>query len=371
MKKTRQSCAALALVASMQAHAQTATGASGVTLYGVIDAGVTYVSNEGGHSNLKFDDGILSPNLLGIKGSEDMGGGLQAVFDLVNQFAAGTGAIQPPDKGLFGRSAWVGVSSNQYGTLTLGNQYDFMTDALFFGRTDAAMFVGGLYNFRAGPFTKIAIPYNPPYAGSFDWDRMSGQTVTNSVKYQSPSVGGFRFGGLYGFGGVPGSFGSGDTVSAGLNYDHGPIALAAAYTEVKYLQEGAPEVGIRNWGVGARYDFGSLTATALVTTVRNTANGGAIAQGEIGTTYLVTPSIQFGADYMYMKGNAFLDNNHAHQITAAADYFLSKRTTVYAEAVYQRANSGANALISGVLDSDGSSSGPGQFLGRLGVETRF
>lgn len=370
MRATAQWGVALTLsAAAVHAYAQTS---GSVTLYGVMDAGITYVSNSGGHGNLKFDDGIMSPNMLGIRGDEDLGGGTHAAFDLVNQFAVGTGAIQPQGEGIFGRNAWVGLTNDRYGSIKFGNQYDFMVDSLFFGRTDAAMTTGGLYNFRAGPFQKLALPYNPPYAGQFDWDRMSGgQTVSNSVKYQSPSFGGFRFGALYGFGGVPGSFGAGSSVSAGVNYDRGPFGAAAAYTEVKYLQTGAPEVAVRNWGIGAHYDFGKLSTTALVTTVRNMANGGAIAQGEVGATYLFTPTLQFGVDYMYMKGNAYLDNNHAHQISTSLDYFLSKRTMVYALAVYQRANSGAQALISGVLDPNGTSSGPGQFLGRVGIETRF
>ncbi|WP_353846864.1 porin [Pandoraea sp. CB10b_02] len=132
--------------------------------------------------------------MFGIRGDEDLGGGTHLTFDLVNQFSVGTGAVQPPTKGLFGRNAWIGMNNERYGSLRLGNQYDFMIDALFFGRTDAALAVGGLYNFRAGPFQKLALPYNPPYASQFDWDRMSGQTVTNSVKYLSPSLRGLRFG---------------------------------------------------------------------------------------------------------------------------------------------------------------------------------
>ncbi|MCA8047446.1 porin [Burkholderia arboris] len=357
-------------VSACASGAQAGTGSS-VTLYGFLDAGVTYVSNSGGHGNLKFDDGISAPNLLGLRGDEDLGGGTHAVFDLVSQISMGTGAIQPPGKGIFGRNAWVGLTDDRFGSIKFGNQYDFMIDALFFGRTDAAFAVGGLYGFRAGPFQKIAIPYNPPYAGQFDWDRMSGQTVTNSIKYQSPSVFGFRMGAMYGFGGVPGSIGSGNSVSAGLNYDHGAFGAAAAYTEVKTLQPGGPQVGMRNWGVGARYDFGKLSTSALVTTVRNGANGGAIAEGELGATYLVTPALQLGASYLYMKGNAWLDNHHAHQLSASVDYFLSKRTTVYATAVYQRANADAQALISGILDPNGTSSGPNQFLARVGVQTRF
>nr|WP_244099072.1 porin [Burkholderia ambifaria] len=361
----------IALGASACTHDARAGTSSSVTLYGLLDAGITYIGNSGGHGNLKFDDGIMVPNLLGIRGDEDLGGGTHAVFDLVSQIAVGTGAIQPPGKGLFGRNAWVGLTDDRFGSIKFGNQYDFMIDSLFFGRTDAAFAVGGLYGFRAGPFQKIALPYDPPYAAQFDWDRMSGQTVANSVKYQSPSLYGFRMGAMYGFGGVPGSMGSGNSVSAGLNYDHGAFGAAAAFTEVKYLQPGGPQVGIRNWGVGARYDFGRLAMNALVTTVRNGANGGAIAQGELGATFLVTPALQLGASYLYMKGNAYLENNHAHQLSASVDYFLSKRTTVYAVAVYQRTNANAQALVSGIIDPNGAASGPNQLLVRVGVQTRF
>ncbi|WP_143327133.1 hypothetical protein [Paraburkholderia hospita] len=51
------------------------------------------------------------------------------------------------------------------------------------------------FTFRAGPFTKIAIPANPPFAGSFDWDRMAGgHPINGSVKYQSVDLAGFSFG---------------------------------------------------------------------------------------------------------------------------------------------------------------------------------
>lgn len=309
--------------------------------------------------------------MFGIRGDEDLGGGTHLSFDLVNQFSVGTGAVQPPTKGLFGRNAWIGMNNERYGSLRLGNQYDFMIDALFFGRTDAALAVGGLYNFRAGPFQKLALPYNPPYASQFDWDRMSGQTVTNSVKYLSPSLGGLRFGALYGFGGVPGSLGSGNTVSAGLNYERGAFGIGAAYTEVKYLQAAAPQVAIRNWGFGARYDLGSVGLNALVTTVRNTANGAAVAQGQVGVTYQWDPQMQAGVDYMYMKGNGYLDNNHAHQISAILNYFLSKRTKAYTEVVYQRTNASAQALVSGIIEPNGTSGGPTQLVARVGVLTRF
>jgi predicted porin len=355
---------------NMPVFAQSAHSGSGVTLYGLLDAGISYVSNEGGHQNVKFDDGIFAPNLWGIRGTEDLGGGDYVIFNLVSQFNLGNGTTVT-GQGLFGRNAYVGLASDHLGTLTLGNQYDFMVDSLFAGLNDAAINVG-LYNFRTGPFNKIAIPGNPPFAGSFDWDRMAGgNPVNSSIKYQTNDIHGFKFGALYGFGGVPGSFGSGNSVSAGLNYDQGPFGIGAAYTEVKYFTAGQPQVGIRNWGVGAHYRLDKWTMTALVTSVRNTFNGGAIGQGEVGGAYQLAPDWVLAANYIYMKGNEFLENNHAHQVNAVVNHLLSKRTLMYIEGVYQRTNAGAQALISGVLDSTGTSSGPSQFIGRIGTKTSF
>lgn len=362
--------AAASLFVSVQAVAQAIPEGSSVMLYGLLDAGVSYVSNESGSKNLKFDDAIATPNLLIFKGSEDLGDGLHAVFTLANQYVLGTGAILA-GRGIFGANAFVGLASDRYGTLTLGNQYDFMTDSLLFGLDDAALTIGGLYNFRAGPFNKISIPGNPPFAAQFDWDRMEGATVNSSVKYLSPTIGGVRLGFLYGFGGIPGSFGTGDSVSLGANYDAGPFGAGVAYTEVKYASAGSPSVGIRNWGVGAHYQFENWTATALITTVRNTSNGGAIADAELGAAYMLAADWQIGADYMYMKGDAYLNNNHAHQLNGIVRHLLSKRTAIYGEIVYQRTNSRANALIDGVLDPGGTSSGPSQSIGRIGVQTRF
>jgi predicted porin len=92
---------------------------------------------------------------------------------------------------------------------------------------------------------------------------------------------------------------------------------------------------------------------------------------EAGGMYKVQPDIFLGAKYMYMKGNEAVGNNHAHQISAALQYLLSKRTMVYVSADYQRANDGANAQINGVLDANSASSSPIQTAVRIGLHTMF
>lgn len=353
----------LAVVGSCIASASHAQ--SNVTLSGLIDGGVSYISNQNGHSNVKFDDGILVPNLLILTGAEDLGGGTRAVFDLRSQFVLGNGSFLP-GQSIFSRTAFVGLDNSSFGRLTLGNQYDFMTDSLFSGMNDAAIYTGGLYAFRAGPFSKLNLPNNP--TGNFDWDRMAGERVQNSVKYVSPSYGGFSLGAMYGFGGVAGSFGANSASSFGLNYTGNQFGANAAYTNVKSGVAGV-QVSVRTWGAGAHVTLGQLTANALFTTAHNSGNGASIWEIEAGALYFLAPDLAAGASYMYMKGNEFLDEQHAHQAAAQISYFLSKRTTIYAAGIYQRAASGGQALISGVFD--GASSSATQSIARVGLETKF
>jgi predicted porin len=364
MKKTQIALAILAgTLMSTAAHAQ-----SSVTLFGLMDTGVTYVSNQGGKHNVKMDDGVNGPNLWGMRGTEDLGGGTKAIFELVNQYQLNNGAFMP-NSSLFSRLSYVGLVDDRAGKLTLGNQYDFMTDSLFAGGNDPADVSGHFYAFRAGPFQKLALPQNP--TGAFDWDRMAGVSLNNSVKYVTPVYGGFSAGAMYGFGNVAGSVGAGNSNSFGLNYAAGSFGANAAYTNVKYYTAGSPQVSVRNWGVGAHYRFGAWFTNALFTTVHNSANGGSVYEGSIGAQYRFTPALATGASYMYMKGNSVVDNNHAHQVAAIADYSLSKRTSVYVMGLYQRASSGGFAQINGMNSADGASSGQTQAIARIGLHTHF
>src|ERR1700677_4494552 len=103
---------------AINAHAQ-----SSVTLYGTLDAGLVYSNNQGGHNNWQENSGTVSDTYFGLRGSEDLGSGLHAIFTLKS------GKFTESNT-LFNRQAFVGLQSDQYGTVTLGRQYDSMVDYL-------------------------------------------------------------------------------------------------------------------------------------------------------------------------------------------------------------------------------------------------
>ncbi|GJH25587.1 porin [Caballeronia novacaledonica] len=368
MKKTGFIAASLFTVAPC-VHAQ-----NSVVMFGLVDAGISYISNRGGASSWKMDDGIGVPNLFGLQGSEDIDASTKAVFRLVAQYMLGTGSIvgfkSNADQSsglLFSREAFVGLADDHLGTLTFGRQQDFMVDTLLGDvDADAAAYVGGFYNFRDGPFAKLALPDSPP-GEAYDFDHMSGsQPLSNSIKYKSPTFAGMSVGYLFAFGNTAGNFRQNSASSAGGSFAAGPFAIGAAYTSVRYAELGGG--AIQNIGAGLRYKIGTSQISALFTNTRNTANGATVNMVQAGGLYRFTSSIAFGADYMYMWGNEVVDRNHAHQVTAVAQYILSKRTTTYVDVVYQIANSGATASINGTF---GPSSSRSQCIGRVGIQTRF
>jgi predicted porin len=95
---------------------------SSVTLYGVVDDAITYVNNQLGHSNVYLRQGNLYSSRFGLRGSEDLGGGLAAIFDLQEGFDPNSGA-QSSSGLAFNREAFVGLQDQQFGTLTFGRQY--------------------------------------------------------------------------------------------------------------------------------------------------------------------------------------------------------------------------------------------------------
>ncbi len=126
----------LIAVAVLGAFAGAAQADDAVTVYGVIDAAIrnttnsTYnaATNQSG-SFTGFSQGLFNGSRFGIKGSEDLGGGTKAIYDVEAGFILGTG-VSDQQSQLFGRQAWAGLSNDSYGSLTLGRQYGNLSGAI-------------------------------------------------------------------------------------------------------------------------------------------------------------------------------------------------------------------------------------------------
>jgi general bacterial porin, GBP family len=126
VKKISAAVAAFVALAAASAHAQ-----SSVTLYGLIDAGLMYTNNvkKGGSEGalVQATSGNINGSRFGLRGAEDLGGGLQAIFVLENGYNVQNGKLGQNGR-LFGRQAFVGLSNKEYGAVTLGRQYDSLVD---------------------------------------------------------------------------------------------------------------------------------------------------------------------------------------------------------------------------------------------------
>ncbi|AFQ50132.1 porin [Burkholderia sp. A9] len=366
MNKTLIVAAAAASFATV-AHAQ-----SSVTLYGVLDAGITYqsnVQNAAGQGKSLWSMGSgIDQSRFGLRGSEDLGGGLKAIFTLESGFNIGNGKFANGNGGMFNRQAFVGLSS-QYGTVTLGKQYDATQDYL--APLTATGSWGGTY---------FAHPLNN--------DRLSTNgdvALNNTVKYTSANYAGLQFGGTYSFSNNT-NFGNNRAYSGGVSYQFQGLKLGAAYSQSNIgdplntagaVNAFAAQGRNRTFGAAAAYAFGPAQVGAAWTQSRldNQANGTGSLRAdnyEVNAKYNLTPALGLGAAYTYTNAKFEGSSAHWNQFGLQADYSLSKRTDVYAQAVYQRAskNAGGASIYNGDINTAPSSS-INQTAATVGLRHRF
>ena len=396
MKKTMIAFAVLGTLAGA-AHAQ-----NSVTLFGVIDEGLDMVTNKGGAHAYQLASSVMQGNRFGLTGAEDLGGGMKAVFMLENGFNLNSGALS--QNGLmFGRQAWVGLSSH-YGTVTLGRQYDSVFD--YAAPFAAGQLGGAVYGAHPGDLDNSNIDYHS----------------NSSIKYASPSINGFKFGGTYSLGGTAGNFTNNQIWSLGASYNRGPLGLGAAYVNARNPGTGMfstaasslPETlmtpiysgfmsantyqvidfgGSYRFGpatLGATYTnakFMNLGSNPLPTGAKGPASGFAAGSTatfndvQVNALYQFTPALRALVAADYVTRNALTEQNGDPvdrakylQYTVSLDYSLSKRTDVYAMAVYQRAlgdDSTGGPAVAAITDTTAISSNGKQFVGRVGIRHKF
>jgi predicted porin len=385
-------CAAIAAIFSMTSHAQ-----SSVILYGVIDEGLMFNSNAGGHRLYNMASGVLQGNRFGLSGTEDLGGGLKARFVLENGFDPSTGRANQGGL-MFGRQAYVGLSSQQFGTVTLGRQYDSVID--YVGVLGAADQWGGYILAHPGDLDNFNTAYR----------------TNNTIRYASQSYGGLTFGGTYSLGGTAGQFTQNQIWSLGAGYTSGSLALGVGYLNARtpsnvggifgnntatatpsvvtnpvyggYVSANTYQV----IGASGAYTFGDATIGATYSNVKfmNIGANGSSAfragssatfnNAEVSLRYQFTPALLVGAMFDYTRGSSVAlasgttdDGAKYYQGAVVVDYFLSKRTDVSLMGVFQKASGTdskdqqAVASINNLMPSSSDRQG----VVRIGLRHRF
>jgi general bacterial porin, GBP family len=365
--------------------ASTAYAQSNVTLYGLLDAGVTYTSNDQRQqgANVSATGNQTSGSRFGLAGAEDLGGGLKAIFTLESGFDVFDGSAD--NNRLFNRQSWVGISAPTWGAVTIGRQYDSVVDYL------SPLSLANIDEQGGGRM----------FSHPFNNDNLSaGFRVNNSIKYASPSWGGFSFGALYGASNDADGFSANNRAySVGAKYDNGPLRLAVSYLVLNEPNGAGNTTGAisndyafqadkqQTFGAGGSYAFGPATVGFVYTqtTLDSVANFGAgsglsggagdakINNYELNGKYSITPAWLMTAAYTYTDAkyghNGRDEKGTWNQFTLMSDYSLSKRTDLYVAAAYQRAGGDADrAFIGG---ASGYSDTDSQVVVTTGMRHRF
>lgn len=343
--KLRSMAAAALLACSGGAFAQ-----SNVTLYGVADINVEYANHVGavptaanqfnrGPANdvYRMNSGGVSGSRWGLRGSEDLGGGLQALFVLESGFNIDSGTSQQSGR-LFGRQAFVGVQKSGIGMVSLGRQYTSMFEALanfsptaYATQYEPVVLQSGP-NFREDNTVKYTGKFGPVTALAH-WSFGAGLSLPATVGIATP---------IGGNGEVPGQFRRDTAYGAAVAYQGGPFGVTAGYDQWN------PTIGTGNGTnkkavVGASYSIGPAKIMGGYRWGQNKNAADVVIQRDdfywIGANYQVTPAIGLTLEYNYDDVKSLFGNTNIAnpwQIAFVANYAFSKRTDVYLTTAYAK-----------------------------------
>lgn len=321
MKKT---LIALAVAGAIASPAFAAT--SNVDVYGVMHFAIedTNVTN----SDAAVVDRV---SRIGFKGSEDLGGGLSAIWQIEQQINAtadsGAGAtIDPDHKSAFGgaglRNTYVGLKGG-FGTVLMGRHdtpYKMAT-----GKYDLFTDTAADYNGGVGITVNISGTTSTTFSSTGVIDNNHDYRSPQTIAYVSPNFSGMSFAAAA----VATNSASNlddsrsiDAFSLSGNYDNGPISVAAAYQDVKALDSKA-------WKIGGGYAFGNLKVGALYENAEFLDGDLDVTGYQLNAAYAmgaITLKANYGKKKFDLSG---VGDDDGRQWTVGADYNLSKRTVAY------------------------------------------
>lgn len=332
----------LIALAVLGAFAGAASAQSSVTLYGIVDVNVQRTDPKVGTSGVDtsattgVNSGHLAGNRWGLRGSEDLGGGMRAIFQLESGYSLDNGTSLQGGR-LFGRQAYAGLAGG-FGTLVAGRLATFSSGTGSFDK------FGTIDPFRTGyGFGGMQNTFSSANATRFD----------NTIAYVTPTMGGFSagIGHTFATGGGENAGGSSNNNNGQImyaNFSAGPLYVVLTYDRIKIGVDAhhptvASDPTEKHLQIGAAYDLKVVRLSAgyakeddiyplagLTTTPQQAA-------GSDATAWIIGVAAPFGphrlaASYQKRDVDSFGTTPEGDRKvwTVGYEYSLSRRTTFYA-----------------------------------------
>lgn len=323
----------LIALAVLGAFAGAASAQSSVTLYGIVDVNVQRTDPKVGTSGVDtpattgLNSGHLAGNRWGLRGSEDLGGGMRAIFQLESGYSLDNGTSAQGGR-LFGRQAYAGLAGG-FGTLVAGRLATFSSGTGSFDK------FGTIDPFRTGyGIGGMQSTFSSANATRFD----------NTIAYVTPTMGGFSagIGHTFRVNGSENAGGSSNNNNGQImyaNFSAGPLYVVLTYDRIK-LGEVAGDPTEKHLQIGAAYDLKVVRLSAgyakeddvfaLSTTPQQAA-------GSDATAWIIGVAAPFGphrlaASYQKRDVDSFGTTPEGDRKVwqVGYEYSLSRRTTFYA-----------------------------------------
>lgn len=317
---------AAAVAAALLAAGSAAQAQSSVQLYGLLDLSAGQFQNAGGLKVKRLDSGNLATSYIGFKGSEDLGGGLRANFQLESFILVDSGGASrvPGVDAFWARNANVSLSGG-FGTVKLGRMGPplFVSTLIFNAWGDSFGYSPAIRQYYNAP-------YGTPLVGDSGWN--------NAIQYSIPSIGGLSANVMVAAG-EGASTAKGKNVGANVLYFGGPVALTVAWQDVKAQGTLGRAIsafaGFKNqtaYQVGGSFDAGVVKLFAQYGKISTKATRDVdttivqfSAKVPLGAGALLAG---YGDSEMETAGSAVKPKSK--MLTVGYDYNLSKRTDIYA-----------------------------------------
>ncbi|MCL1886597.1 MAG: porin [Betaproteobacteria bacterium] len=343
MKKTLIALAVLGAAAGV-AHAQ-----SNVTIYGVVDTG--YIKETG--RDIRMGENIN--NRIGFRGSEDLGGGLKATFELEKRFDLFDGSAGNTNTAGY-KASWGGANS--------GVDWDGAANVGLAGEWGRVRF--GRVNELTTETIRKFDPFYQYGVGSMLLSSQRSARINNTARYDSPKWSGFSFGLSYSLGqntkrggAAYGVNWDNDGYAVNLSYDNGPVMLTGNWSRV------ADSDNSSVWNLGAAYKFGPARVSLLYERTRdkgfklgtaNTATNNIFGAHDgrqntwlLGLEWDIGPGqLDASAQYARVRPDS-VQRSSLYKYALGYTYNLSKRTSAYAQVAYTKFDDkGVGAALTGI-----------------------